>query len=100
MAESHPEDVCLASAGPRDITMYSGRGCHLCDEAKTAIAPLLNEFGVTLREVTVNDDPVLSERYGHEVPVIFIGQHKAAKIRVDIDQFRRQLQARSQPVSR
>jgi len=56
------------------------------------MAPLLREFGAVLREVNVDEDPELSERYGEDVPVIFIGTRKAAKHRVDLAQFRRQLQ--------
>ena len=88
----HPEDELLAVSGPRDVTLYTRPGCHLCDEAKSAIAPLLYEFGAALREVNIDDDPILKERYGWDIPVIFIGQKKAAKHRVDLDQFRRQLE--------
>lgn len=87
-----PEALRLARCGPRDITLYARPGCHLCDEAKAAIAPVLREFGAVLREVNVDEDAVLKERYGWDVPVIFIGQRKAAKHRVDLAQFRRQLQ--------
>jgi len=89
---AHSEDVRLASCGPRDVTLYTRPGCHLCDEAKSAIAPLLREFGATLREVNVDTDPVLKKRYGLDVPVIFIGPKKTAKHRVAAEQFRRQLQ--------
>jgi glutaredoxin len=89
---AHPEDARLAASGPRDVTLYTRPGCHLCDEAKAAIAPLLQEFGAALREVNIDDDPVLKERYDCDVPVIFIGQRKAAKHRVDLGQVRRQLQ--------
>jgi len=86
-----PEDARLAASGPRDVTLYTRPGCHLCDEAKSAIAPLLLEFGVVLREVNIDADPVLKERYDWDIPVIFIGQRKAAKHRVDLKQFRQQL---------
>lgn len=89
---SSPEDAKLATCGPRDVTLYSRCGCLLCEEAKAAIAPLLREFGAVLREVNIDDDVVLKERYGWDIPVIFIGAHKAAKHRVDVAQFRRQLQ--------
>ena len=88
---SHSEDERLARATPREITLYTRPGCHLCEEAKAAIAPLLAEFGATLLEVNVDEDPVLRERYGWDIPVLFIGAHKAAKHRVDLEQFRRQL---------
>jgi glutaredoxin len=86
------EDFCLGAPGPRDVTLYTRPGCHLCEEAKAAIAPLLREFGASLREVNIDEDPDLKERYGWDVPVIFIGVHKAAKHRVDLAQFRRRLE--------
>jgi glutaredoxin len=87
----HPEDVRLAAASAHQVTLYTRPGCHLCEEAKAAIAPILAEFDATLREVDIEDDAVLKERYGWDVPVIFIGPRKAAKHRVDVTQFRRQL---------
>lgn len=91
-ANNSPEDGKLAASGPRDITLYSRPGCHLCEEGKAAIAPLLREFGAVLREVNIDEDAILKERYGWDIPVIFIGAHKAAKHRVDLAQFRRQLE--------
>jgi glutaredoxin len=88
---SHPEDVHLAGAGPREVTLYTRPGCHLCEEAKAEIAPLLREFGASLREVNIDEDSVLRERYGWDVPVIFLGARKVAKHRVHVEQFRRQL---------
>lgn len=87
----HPEDVRLAAAGPRDVTLYTRPGCHLCEEAKAAIAQLLREFGASFREVNIDEDSVLRERYGWDVPVIFLGARKVAKHRVDVEQFRRRL---------
>jgi len=52
----------------------------------------LHEFGAELREVNIEEDAVLEGRYGLDIPVIFIGARKAVKHRVDIKQFRRQLQ--------
>lgn len=91
-ANNSPGDAKLAACGPHDVTLYSRPGCHLCEEAKAAIAPLLREFGAALREVNIDEDTVLKERYGWDIPVIFIGDRKAAKHRVDVAQFRRQLQ--------
>jgi glutaredoxin len=90
--KEHVEDARLAAAGSCEVTLYTRPGCHLCEEAKTAIAPLLREFGASLREVNIEKDAILEERYGWDVPVIFIGARKAAKHRVDVEQFRRQLQ--------
>ena len=85
-ASNPPEEARLAACGPRDVTLYSRPGCHLCEEAKAAIAPLLCEFGVVLHEVDIDEDPVLQARYAWDIPVIFIGTHKAAKHRLDLAQ--------------
>jgi len=85
------EDGRLQLASPRDVTIYSRPGCHLCEEAKAQIAPLLKEFGARLTEINIDADPDLRARYDYDVPVIFLGARKAAKHRVDLAQFRRQL---------
>jgi glutaredoxin len=87
------EDGRLQLAMPRDVTIYSRPGCHLCEEAKAQIAPLLKEFGARVTEINIDEDPDLRARYDYDVPVIFLGAQKAAKHRVDIAQFRRQLRA-------
>ncbi|MGC1967770.1 MAG: glutaredoxin family protein [Candidatus Acidiferrales bacterium] len=81
----------LAIAGPLDITMYMREGCHLCEEAKAALTPLLAETGAKLHEVDIDDDPTLLERYTNDVPVIFIGSQFFAQHRVDLVRLRRQL---------
>jgi len=86
------EDGRIAVAGPRDITLYTRDGCHLCDAAKAAISPLLAEFGATLREVDIDDNPVLRERYTNDVPVIFLGPNRIAQHRLDAAELRRRLQ--------
>jgi len=85
------EDGRLQLASPSDVTIYSRPGCHLCEEAKAKIAPLLGEFGARLTEINIDEDPQLRARYGYDVPVILIGTRKAAKHRIDAHQFRRQL---------
>jgi glutaredoxin len=91
MVKETPEYDRLAACGPRVVTLFTRPGCHLCEEAKALIEPMLGEFGATLREVNIDADTVLRERYGMDIPVIFIGARKAAKHRVDAAKFRRQL---------
>jgi glutaredoxin len=78
-------------AHPLEVTLYTRPGCHLCEDAKSQIAPLLAEFGARLREVNIDADPALHERYNLDMPVLFLADRKVAKHRVDLNQFRRQL---------
>lgn len=75
-----------------EVTLYTRKGCHLCEEAKSQMAPLLREFGARLREVDIDADETLRARYDVDVPVIFLGERKVAKHRLDLAQFRRQLE--------
>jgi glutaredoxin len=86
------EDGRLALAGSRDITLYMREGCHLCEEVKASMAPLLTEFAAKLQEVDIDDDPVLLERYTNDVPVIFVGSQFFAQHRLDLARLRQQLQ--------
>jgi hypothetical protein len=86
------EDGRLALAKPLDVTLYTRPGCHLCEEAKAQIAPLLQRAGARLCEVNIDADPALRALYDCDVPVILLGARKVAKHRVDLEQFRRQLE--------
>jgi glutaredoxin len=90
------EAARLANAGSLEVTLYTRPGCHLCDEAKATITPLLRELHAPLREVNIDLDAELAAKYGWDIPVVFIGNRKAAKHRVDPAQFRRQLQEAQQ----
>ena len=85
------EDARLILSGPRDLTLYTRPGCHLCDMAKAKILPLLRTYGASLREVNIDEDQVLRVRYDVEVPVLFLGARKVAKFYVDMEQLERQL---------
>ncbi|MFQ5696217.1 MAG: glutaredoxin family protein [Terriglobia bacterium] len=73
------------------LTLYTRQDCHLCEEAKAALAPLLEEFGARLREVDVDTDAALRARFGEEVPVVFLGDRKVAKYRINVEQLRTRL---------
>jgi len=86
------EEGRLALAAPRDVTLYLREGCHLCEEAKSAMAPVLEALGASLHEVDIDDDPILLARYTNDVPVIFIGPHFFAQHRIDPARLRRHLE--------
>jgi glutaredoxin len=86
------EEGRLALASPRDVTMYMREGCHLCEEAKAAMAPILAALGAHLEEVDIDEDPMLRARYTNDVPVIFIGAQFFTQHRVDVARLRRHLE--------
>ena len=54
----------------RKITLISGPNCHLCDQAKQLLYPLVEAKNIQINELNVKDDAALFERYGLRIPVI------------------------------
>ena len=55
------------------LTLLTRAYCHLCDDMRTGLAPLLAGRGVVLVELDVDADPALEARYGDLVPVLLLG---------------------------
>lgn len=52
------------------LTLYSTLGCHLCENAKQVLWPVLSEAGLQLQEVDIAEDDHLQEQYAIRIPVI------------------------------
>ena len=59
---------------------------------KSILCRVADRVSFALEEIDVDTSPVLQEKYGNEVPVLFINGRKAFKYRIDSAQFVRQLQ--------
>jgi glutaredoxin len=74
------------------VILYTRVGCHLCDEAKQQMRELQKRIHFEFREIDIDQDPELRQKYNHEVPVIFIHGKKAFKYRIDAKQFVKRLE--------
>ena len=52
------------------VTLYTGPNCHLCEQAKAVLYPLLTERELRLVEVNIQTDAELQEKYGVRIPVV------------------------------
>lgn len=61
----------MSAAAPR-ITLLSRPGCHLCDDARSVIARIAAELGVTFeeRDITLSADDLA--QYSEMIPVTLI----------------------------
>jgi len=75
-----------------EVLVYTRAGCCLCDEAKQWLRKLQKKTSFEFREVDIDQDPQLLERYNDEVPVVFIHGKKAFKFRIDPRQFLKRLE--------
>ena len=58
-------------------------GCHLCDDARAVVARVAAELGETWREVSVDDDADLRQRYAELIPVVTVDGVQVDFWRVD-----------------
>ncbi len=75
----------------QSVTLFTRRGCHLCDDA----AALLVKHGLTPLEVDIDTDPELRKRYNECVPVVVIDGRERFRGRVNEVLLRRLLSKRS-----
>lgn len=75
------------------VTLLTKPGCHLCDDARAIVTPLVGELdGVVLEERSILDDPELNARYWDEIPVVLIDGAVHTIWRVDPARLRSALQ--------
>ncbi|MEO7652349.1 MAG: glutaredoxin family protein [Bryobacteraceae bacterium] len=77
------------------VTLYTRRGCHLCDDAKHAIDAARLRHAFHYEEFDIDSDDGLRKLYTDEVPVIAIDGKKAFKYRLTTGELLRKLAARS-----
>jgi Glutaredoxin-like domain (DUF836) len=65
------------------ITLYGKPGCHLCDEARDAIARAVAGHEVEIQHVDVTLDPVMERRYGERIPVVAVDGEELFEFFVD-----------------
>jgi len=76
------------------VTLYTRKGCCLCDDAKHVLELARRKARFDLDEVDIERQPDLEKLYSAEVPVIAINGNKAFKYRVSVDEFLKKLAAR------
>jgi glutaredoxin len=75
------------------LTLLTKPGCHLCEEAKTVVDSVLDQFKsqhsaespIELTEVNILEDQALLEKYGEEIPVLQINGQTHAYWRIDAE---------------
>jgi glutaredoxin len=75
----------------RIVTLYGRPGCHLCDEARAAIAELDGDGGFELREVDIEGDDRLLAAYLERIPVVEVDGRQVSELEFDRDAFARAL---------
>ena len=70
------------------VTIYSRRGCHLCELAMEKARELQAELQFQIEEIFIDGDDSLTSAYGEQVPVIHIDGKPHDFFRINEDRFR------------
>lgn len=74
------------------LELYTRPGCHLCDVMKEALSQASTGLDVRLTETDVTSDPELEERFGSDVPVLYVNGKRAFQHRATVRELRRRLE--------
>jgi glutaredoxin len=74
-----------------ELVLYTRKDCCLCEEMKDVIARSAARFPLSLEEFDVDSSGELRERFGNEVPVLFVNGRKAFKYRVSPKELEKKL---------
>jgi glutaredoxin len=59
------------------VTLYTARGCHLCERARAVVEAVRADVAFDVREVDITGEPELEERYRELLPVVEIDGRRA-----------------------
>lgn len=71
----------------KTLTLYTRKGCPLCDELAAEVRALLAGTGHALVPVDVDADPALKAEYGWEVPLLFDGDTEICRHQFNLPAF-------------
>jgi thiol-disulfide isomerase/thioredoxin len=82
----------MTTAAP--LTLYGRTWCHLCDDMRAALEPLLAEFGAQVEVIDIDADPALEARYNEWVPVLVCDGVELCHYHLDVARVRAALTMR------
>ena len=74
-----------------ELTLLGKPDCHLCHAMRAVADGVLPEFGASLVERDVRDDPETDRLYALEIPVLLLGEREVARHHVSASDLRRRL---------
>ena len=70
------------------VEVISRHGCHLCEIAESVVRDVQKEVDFELLVKYVDEDDLLNQEYGEEVPVTLINGQRHDYFKVDRERFK------------
>jgi len=68
---------------PAQLSLYTRRGCHLCEDMELAVSELASELSFKTEIIPIDNNAALEQRYGHRVPVLMMGHNMICEYYLD-----------------
>jgi glutaredoxin len=69
----------------KTVTLYTKRGCHLCETVEATLAVVGRRHRFTLLRRDICEDAADFELYGHDVPVVLVNGVEIARHRLSAE---------------
>ena len=66
------------------LTLYSREGCHLCEDMQNLLPAYLDEAGLSLDIIYIDNNSDLEQQYGTLVPVLKAGENEICHYFLDV----------------
>ena len=66
------------------LTLYSRIGCHLCEDMENLLPSYLEEAGISLNTIYIDNNSELEQEYGTLVPVLKAGEKEICHYFLDV----------------
>lgn len=78
-----PSHSAIGEPESARVLIIGRPGCHLCEEAERVVEQVCTPRGIRFAVVSIEDDPVLADRYAEYIPVTMIDGKQHDFYRVD-----------------
>ena len=75
------------------LTLYSRRGCHLCDEMRHLLQAFSTDYTYSVEVIDIDADPMLKERFNEWVPALYRGSEEICHHFLDLRALQKALKA-------
>ena len=68
---------------PARLSLYTRRGCHLCEDMEQTVSELEAELNFVTEIIPIDNNAALEKSYGHRVPVLMLGHNMICEYYLD-----------------
>jgi len=81
------------------LILYSRRGCHLCEDMENLLPTYLEEAGLSLNTLYIDNNPILEQQFGSLVPVLKAGEKEICHYFLDVKALQQYISEMGNPLN-